>query len=262
MSFRLDLPQTFAERVSALDEGRHLAGMWVCSGSPVAAEIAAASGMQWVLIDAEHSPIGLETTTSLLRAMNGYPATPVVRVPVNDRVVIKQFLDLGAQNLLVPMVDTEADAEAAVAAVRYPPRGVRGVGSALARASRWNAVDGYLSRAEESLSLTVQIESATAVDNAAAIAAVDGIDQVFVGPSDLAASMGLLGQQTHPEVTDAVARTFEAVRAAGKPVGVNAFDPDQARKYLEAGASFVLVGADVGLMMNGARAWAQTWVQD
>jgi 4-hydroxy-2-oxoheptanedioate aldolase len=262
MSFRLDLPQTFAERVSALDEGRHLAGMWVCSGSPVAAEIAAASGMQWVLIDAEHSPIGLETTTSLLRAMNGYPATPVVRVPVNDRVVIKQFLDLGAQNLLVPMVDTEADAEAAVAAVRYPPRGVRGVGSALARASRWNAVDGYLSRAEESLSLTVQIESATAVDNAAAIAAVDGIDQVFVGPSDLAASMGLLGQQTHPEVTDAVARTFEAVRSAGKPVGVNAFDPDQARKYLEAGASFVLVGADVGLMMNGARAWAQTWVQD
>ena len=262
MSFRLDLPQTFAERVSALDEGRHLAGMWVCSGSPVAAEIAAASGMQWVLIDAEHSPIGLETTTSLLRAMNGYPATPVVRVPVNDRVLIKQFLDLGAQNLLVPMVDTETDAEAAVAAVRYPPRGVRGVGSALARASRWNAVDGYLSRAEEFLSLTVQIESATAVDNAAAIAAVDGIDQVFVGPSDLAASMGLLGQQTHPEVTDAVARTFEAVRAAGKPVGVNAFDPDQARKYLEAGASFVLVGADVGLMMNGARAWAQTWVQD
>ena len=118
MSFRLNLPQTFAERVSALDEGRHLAGMWVCSGSPVAAEIAAASGMQWVLIDAEHSPIGLETTTSLLRAMNGYPATPVVRVPVNDRVVIKQFLDLGAQNLLVPMVDTEADAEAAVAAIR------------------------------------------------------------------------------------------------------------------------------------------------
>ena len=123
-------------------------------------------------------------------------------------------------------------------------------------------MDGYPSRAEELLSLTVQIESATAVDNAAAIAAVDGIDQVFVGPSDLAASMGLLGQQTHPEVTDAVARTFEAVRAAGKPVGVNAFDPDQARKYLEAGASFVLVGADVGLMMNGARAWAQTWVQD
>src|SRR5699024_285089 len=152
-------------------------------------------------------------------------------------VLIKQFLDLGAQNLLVPMVDTQTDAEAAVAAGRYPPRGVRGVGAALARPARGNAVDGGLSRAAGLLALTVQIESATAVDNAAAIAAVDGIDQVFVGPSDLAASMGLLGQQTHPEVTDAVARTFEAVRAAGKPVGVNAFDPDQARKYLEAGAS-------------------------
>src|SRR5699024_6231049 len=137
--------------------------------------------MQGVLVDAEHSPIGLETTTALLGAMNGCPATRVVRGPVNDRELTMQFMDLGAQNVQVPVVDTENDAEAAVAAVRYPPRGVRGVGSALARASRWNAVDGYLSRAEELLSLTVQIGSATAVGNAAAIAAVDGIDQVFVG---------------------------------------------------------------------------------
>lgn len=262
MPFQVELPQTFTGRVTALGEGQHLAGMWVCSGSPVAAEIAAASGMQWVLIDAEHSPIGLETTTSLLRAMNGYPATPVVRVPVNDQVLIKQYLDLGAQNLLVPMVDSKSDAEAVVRSAHYPPRGVRGVGSALARVSRWNAVENYLGRAEEFISLTVQIESATAVDNAAEIAAVEGIDAVFVGPSDLAASMGLLGQQTHPDVTEAVMATFDAVRAAGKPVGVNAFDPDQARAYLDAGASFVLVGADVGLMMNGARAWAKTWVQD
>ncbi|GAA1537396.1 HpcH/HpaI aldolase/citrate lyase family protein [Brevibacterium picturae] len=262
MPFQVELPQTFTQRVAKLGEGEHLAGMWVCSGSPVAAEIAAASGMQWVLIDAEHSPIDLQITTSLLQAMNGYPATPVVRVPVNDQVLIKQYLDLGAQNLLVPMIDTPSDAEAAVRSVYYPPRGVRGVGSALARASRWNAVPNYLARAEELVSLTVQIESATAVDNAAEIAAIDGIDAVFVGPSDLAASMGLLGQQTHPDVTDAVLRTFEAVKAAGKLVGVNAFDPEQARKYLAAGASFVLVGADVGLMMNGARAWAETWVQE
>ncbi|WP_350270616.1 aldolase/citrate lyase family protein [Brevibacterium sp. CBA3109] len=262
MPFRVELPPTLTQRMAELGEGEHLAGMWVCSGSPVAAEIAASSGMQWVLIDAEHSPIGLETTTGLLRAMNGYPATPVVRVPVNDQMLIKQFLDLGAQNLLVPMIDTPADAEAAVRSVHYPPRGVRGVGSALARTSRWNAVPNYLGRAEELVSLTVQIESATAVDNAAEIAAVDGIDAVFVGPSDLAASMGLLGQQAHPDITDAVLRTFDAVKAAGKPVGVNAFDPEQARKYLDAGASFVLVGADVGLMMNGARAWAETWVRD
>ncbi|MDN5736999.1 MAG: aldolase/citrate lyase family protein, partial [Brevibacterium aurantiacum] len=106
MPFQVDLPQTFTQRVAKLGAGEHLAGMWVCSGSPVAAEIAAASGMQWVLIDAEHSPIDLQITTSLLQAMNGYPATPVVRVPVNDQVLIKQYLDLGAQNLLVPMIDT------------------------------------------------------------------------------------------------------------------------------------------------------------
>lgn len=259
MSFRVDLPPTFADRVAGLTPGENLAGMWVTSGSPVAAEIAASSGLDWVLLDAEHSPIGLETTTRLLQAMNGCPATPVVRVPVLDRVLIKQFLDLGAQNLLVPMVDTRADAEEAARSVRYPPHGVRGVGSALARASRWTMVPDYLARADELVSLTVQIESATAVDNAEAIASVDGIDAVFVGPSDLAASMGLLGQQTHPEVTAAVLRTFEAVRAAGKPVGVNAFDPAQARAYLEAGASFVLVGADVGLLAHGAQAWAKEW---
>ncbi|WP_309131841.1 HpcH/HpaI aldolase/citrate lyase family protein [Brevibacterium sp.] len=262
MPFRVELPQTFTERVRELGAGEYLAGMWVCSASPTAAEIAAASGMQWVLIDAEHSPINLDVTTRLLQAMNGYPATPVVRVPANDRVLIKQFLDLGAQNVLVPMVDTKEDAEEAARSVFYPPRGVRGVGSALARASRWNAVPGYLDRADALVSLTVQIESATAVENAAEIAAVDGVDAVFVGPSDLAASMGLLGQQTHQDVTEAVLHTFEVVKAAGKLVGVNAFDPAQARRYLDAGASFVLVGSDVGLMMNGARAWADTWVRD
>ncbi len=259
MSFRVDLPPTFADRIRGLADGDHLAGMWVSSGSPVAAEIAASSGLDWVLIDGEHSPIGLETTTRLLQAMNGYPATPVVRVPVCDRVLIKQHLDLGAQNLLVPMVDTVADAEEAARAVRYPPAGVRGVGSALARASRWNTVPDYLTRAADLVSLTVQIESATAVENAAEIAAVDGVDAVFVGPSDLAASMGLLGEQTHPDVTAAVRATFEAVRAAGKPVGVNAFDPVQARAYLDAGASFVLVGADVSLLVAGARRWAEEW---
>lgn len=259
MSFRLDLPPTFADRLADLDDGGHLAGMWVSSGSPVSAEIAAGSGLDWVLIDAEHSPLGLETTTRLLQAMNGYPATPVVRVPACDRVLIKQHLDLGAQNILVPMVDTLADAEEAARSVRYPPHGVRGVGSALARASRWNTVPDYLGRADELVSLTVQIESATAVENAEAIASVDGIDAVFVGPSDLAASMGLLGQQTHERVTEAVLETFDAVRAAGKPVGVNAFDPVQARRYLDAGASFVLVGADVGLLVSGSRAWAKEW---
>ena len=202
----MDLPlNTFKQRLKG---GEPLIGLWVGLADAYAAELAATLGYDWLLLDGEHAPNDLRSLLGQLQAVAPYRSQPIVRPPVGDAVLIKQLLDLGAQTLLVQSVDTETDAEAAVAAVRYPPRGVRGVGSALARASRWNAVDGYLSRAEEFLSLTVQIESATAVDNAAAIAAVDGIDQVFVGPSDLAASMGLLGQQTHPEVTDAVARTF------------------------------------------------------
>lgn len=258
MPFRVELPDTFARTLAGAD--RPLVGMWVCSGSPVAAEIAGCSGLDWVLLDGEHSPIGLETTASLLRALAAYPTTPMVRVPSLDTVLIKQFLDLGAQNLLVPMIDTAEEARQAVAAVRYPARGVRGVGSALARASRWGAVEGYLGRAEDTVSLTVQIESSAAVENAAEIAAVDGVDAVFVGPSDLAASMGVLGQQTHPDVTASVLSVFDAVRTAGKKVGVNAFDHDQARKYLDAGASFVLVGADVQLLTQASRGLAEKFM--
>ena len=246
----LRLTPTF--RAALAEASGPLAGMWVCSGSPLVAEICAGSGLDWLLIDMEHSPNGLESVLSQLQAVAAYPATPVVRVPIGDVVTIKQVLDLGAQNLLVPMVSSRTDAEAAVAAVRYPPRGTRGVGSALARSARWNRVDDYLTDADEHVSLFVQIETATGVDAAAEIAAVDGVDGVFVGPSDLAASMGLLGQQTHPEVIASALRVFEAVHAAGKPIGVNAFDPAAADAYLEAGASFILVGADTALLARGS----------
>jgi 4-hydroxy-2-oxoheptanedioate aldolase len=208
----------------------------------------------------EHSPNGLESVLVQLQAVGGYPATPVVRVPMNDTVIVKQVLDLGAQNLLVPMISSADEARACVEAVRYPPRGRRGVGSALARSARWNRVDGYLTGADEHVSLFVQIETAAGVEAAAEIAAVDGIDGVFVGPSDLAASMGVLGQQSHPDVVAAVQRTFHAVRAAGKPVGVNAFVPEVARSYLESGASFVLVGADVALLARGSEALAASFI--
>jgi 4-hydroxy-2-oxoheptanedioate aldolase len=257
---RLTLPPTFRDRIAA--SGRPQMGMWVCTGSPLVAEICAGAGLDWLLIDGEHSPIGLETTSALLQAVAPYPVTPVVRAPSGDAVVLKQLLDLGAQNVLVPMVDTAEQARAVVRAVRYPPRGIRGVGSALSRGARWNRVEGYMADADEHVSLFVQVESATGVENAAAIAAVDGVDGVFVGPSDLAASMGVLGQQTHPDVTAAVLKTFEAVRAAGKPVGVNAFDPTAAQAYLDAGASFVLVGADVALLARGSEALADRWIGD
>ncbi|MFB9776219.1 HpcH/HpaI aldolase family protein [Brevibacterium otitidis] len=232
--------------------GRTLYGGWVCSGSPVMAEIMAGAGLDWLLIDMEHAPNGLESVLHQLYAVSAYPSTPMVRVPVADATIIKQVLDLGAQNILVPMVSTRAEAEAVAAAAQYPPAGVRGVGSALARSARWNRVPDYLAQAHEHVSVFVQIETSAGVENAAAIAATPGIDGVFVGPSDLAASMGLIGQQTHPEVVAAVRSVLTQVRAAGRFAGVNAFDPDTARAYAEAGAQFILVGADVAIVARGA----------
>lgn len=172
---------------------------------------------------------------------------------------MKQVLDLGAQNVLVPMVNTAEDARELVRAMHYPPRGVRGVGSALARSARWNRIDNYLTNAAETVSLFVQVETAEAVENAAEIAAVEGVDGVFVGPSDLAASMGYLGEQTHPEVTAAVTSALKTVQRAGKPAGVNAFDRVLAEKYVDAGASFVLVGADVALLARASESLARDW---
>lgn len=257
MSFRL--APTFREALAASD--RPLAGMWVCSGSPLVAEIVAGAGLDWLLIDMEHGPNGIESVLAQLQAVAGSATTAVVRVPSGDEVVIKQVLDLGAQTLVVPMVNSAAEARAVVEAMHYPPRGRRGIGSSLARSGRWSRVDDYLVDAEAHVSLVVQVETADAVEAAAEIAAVDGVDAVFVGPADLAASMGLIGQQTHPEVVAAVRRTFDAVRAAGKPVGVNAFDPDAASAYLDAGSSFVLVGADVTLLARGSEALAARWVR-
>ena len=258
MPIRMTLPPTFAERLAASD--RPLAGMWVCSGSPLIAEIAAGSGLDWLLIDGEHSPNGLESILAQLQAVAAYPATTLVRPPYGDVVTVKQYLDLGVQNLLVPMVDTAEHAAEMVRAVRYTPAGVRGVGSALARASRWNRVEDYLARASSTISLTVQIESTAAVEHVEEILAVDGVDAIFVGPSDLAASMGLLGQQDHPDVMAAVEHCIRAAVAAGKPAGVNAFVPAIAERYLAAGASFVLVGADVAMLARASEALADRFI--
>ncbi|WP_455835566.1 HpcH/HpaI aldolase family protein [Pseudarthrobacter siccitolerans] len=258
----IPLENTFRDALAAQKgkANRPLAGMWVCSGSPLIAELCAGSGLDWLLIDAEHSPNGLESILAQLQATHGYPVQVMVRPPVNDTVLIKQYLDLGVQNLLIPMVNSVAEAEAAVAATRYPPQGVRGVGSALARAARWNRVPDYLARASETISVTVQIESTAAVDAVADILKVDGVDAIFSGPSDLAASMGLLGQQEHPEVRTAVEHCLAAAKAAGKPAGVNAFNPDTAHHYLNNGANFILVGADVALLARGSEALANQYI--
>ncbi|MFT4041522.1 MAG: HpcH/HpaI aldolase/citrate lyase family protein [Gordonia sp. (in: high G+C Gram-positive bacteria)] len=255
----LRLKPTLRE-VLAASEGP-LYGGWACLGSPVAAEIMASSGLDWMLIDMEHAPNGLESVLAQLYSVSGYNCVPVVRVPVGETVVIKQVLDLGAQTILAPMISTADEAAAVAAAAQYPPIGNRGVGSALARSARWNRVDGYLQHAAEHVSVFVQIENIEGVRNARAIAETPGIDGVFIGPSDLAASMELLGQQTHPEVVAAVKRTFEAVRAENKPVGVNAFVPKQAEDYVAAGATFVLVGADVALLARGSEALADHFIR-
>jgi 4-hydroxy-2-oxoheptanedioate aldolase len=188
-----------------------------------------------------------------LQVLGGYPDVDVVvRPPSADPVYIKQLLDIGAQNLLVPMIDGPEQAAAAVAATRYPPAGVRGVGSALARASRWNRISDYLVTADEGVSLTVQVESTAGLAALGDIADVDGVDAVFIGPADLAASMGRLGQPEHPDVVAAIENALVIIVKHGKSAGVNAFNESIGRRYLDAGASFVLVGADVALLACGA----------
>lgn len=256
----LRMNRTMKQAVRGVD--RALFGGWVCSASPVMAEIMAGSGLDWIMIDMEHGPNTLESVQAQLQATAAYDVATVVRVPANDAVWIKQVLDLGAQTIMVPMVSTAEDADEAVRHASYPPRGHRGVGNALARSGRWNRIDDYLQTARERVSVIVQIESVEGTENAGDIAAVDGIDGVFLGPSDLAASMGLIGQQTHPDVTAAVARTFADAKDTGTPVGVNAFDPDAARAYVERGAQFLLVGADVGLAARGSEQLAATFITD
>lgn len=251
------LKPTFRDALARADAP--LVGLWNASGSPVAAEIMAGSGADLLLVDGEHAPMQLRDILHILQAAEAYPVTTLVRVPWNDPVHIKQVLDLGAQNLIVPMVSTAAHAEAAVRAARYPGApgtrpGTRGIGSALARSGRWGRATGYVANADEHVSVTAQIETADAVANAAEIAAVDGVDAVFIGPTDLAGSMGFPGRPSEPAVVAAVDATIDAVRAAGKPVGVNTFAEADADRCIARGASFVFVSADVTLMARGSEA--------
>jgi 4-hydroxy-2-oxoheptanedioate aldolase len=227
--------------------------MWLASGSGYVTEICAGSGIDWVLLDSEHAPNDLRTILEQLQVLSGYPDVDVlVRPPSADPVFIKRLLDVGAQNLIVPMIDDAGEAARAVAATRYPPEGIRGVGSALARASRWNRISDYLLTADASVSLTVQVESRAGLAHLGDIADVDGVDAVFIGPADLAASMGKLGQPEHPDVVNTIERALSNIVEHGKCAGVNAFNKTIAQRYLAAGASFVLVGADVALLARGA----------
>lgn len=237
----------FAERLRGPEP---LIGMWVVSGSAYCAEICAGGGLDWLLLDCEHAPNDVTTVLPQLQAVAPYPVDTVVRVPVADPVLIKQFLDVGVTTLMVPMIESAEQAAAVVAATRYPPAGVRGVGSAFARASRWNRTAGYL--ADARIGVLVQVESRAGLDALDDICSVDGVDGVFVGPADLAASLGHLGEPEHPDVVAAVEKAITTIAARGRAAGVNAFAEPLARRYLELGARFVLVGADVVLLARGS----------
>lgn len=246
----------------ALASDRPQIGMWVAGASPYSAEICAGAGLDWLLIDQEHAPNDLRSTLSQLQAVAAYPVEAIVRPPAADPVLIKQLLDIGVTNLMVPMIESADEARAVVAATRYPPEGMRGVGSALARASRWNRVSDYLITADESITVTVQIESARGIAELAKIAAVDGVHAIFLGPADLAASMGYLGKPESPEVVRTIEAALGSIRASGIAAGVNAFNPAIARRYIAAGATFVLVGADVTLLARGAESLAREYGSD
>ena len=241
----MDLPRN--EFKKALLARRQQIGLWVSLASAYSTEIVAGSGFDWLLFDAEHSPNDPTTILPQLQAAAAYPVSAIVRPAWNDKVLIKRYLDIGAQSLLVPYVQTVEEAEAAVAAIRYPLRGVRGV-AGVTRASRYGSVADYVTRAEAELCMLVQIETRLGLDNLETIARTDGIDGVFIGPADLAAGLGHLGQQGHPEVQSAIQDAIKRIRACGKPAGILTPDESTARKYIEWGTTFTAVGLDAMLL--------------
>ncbi len=241
----------------AITAGQRQIGLWQALANPYTAEICADAGFDWLLIDGEHAPNDLPLVLQQLQAVSASPTEPVVRLPWGDPVLIKQYLDIGSRTLLIPMIESRAQAAKMVAACRYPPTGIRGVGSAIGRASRWNRTPNYLHNAEQDICLLLQIESVEGLNACDEIARTEGVDGVFVGPSDLAAALGHLGNPGHPDVQSAIFRAIDIIREAGKAAGILAADEQLAWKCLEAGASFVAVGTDVTILARGAEALAR-----
>jgi 4-hydroxy-2-oxoheptanedioate aldolase len=235
----------------ALLAGRQQIGLWSSLASHVSVEILAGSGFDWLLLDMEHSPNELPMVHSQLQACAGTPAHPVVRPPWNDMVTIKRLLDSGAQTLLIPYVETEDEARDAVSFTRYPPEGVRGYASG-ARASGFGRIKDYPQLCASELCVLVQIESRLGLQNLERIAAVEGVDGIFIGPGDLSAALGHVGDLKHPEVQATVDDTIRRIVATGKPAGILTGDEALARHYVELGCLFTAVGSDIGLLARNA----------
>jgi 4-hydroxy-2-oxoheptanedioate aldolase len=244
----------------AIREGRPRIGLWCSLCSNLGAEVIAGAGFDWILIDTEHAPNELPAVFSQLQALVGGTAAPVVRPAWNDMVLMKRLLDIGVQNLLIPYVQTAEEARAAVAATRYPPQGIRGVAVAH-RANRYGRVRDYLQRIGEEICVLVQIETRLALQNLEAIAAVEGVDGLFIGPSDLAAGLGHLGEPGHPEVRAAIEDALKRIRKAGKAPGILAPIEAEARHWLSLGCVVLAVGSDVGLLARQSEELAKRFAQ-
>ena len=246
----MDMPKNqFKQR---LRQGQWQVGLFVGLASAYSMEVIAGAGFDWLVIDAEHSPNNSASVLAQLQAAAPYPVQLLVRPMNHDPALIKQYLDIGAQTLLLPLVDNAAQARELVRAVRYPPEGIRGVAASLARAAHWSGIKDYVRQANAEVCLVVQVETRQGLENLDAIAGVEGVDGVFIGPADLAASLGHLGDAGHPEVRAAIEDALSRIAASGKAAGVFVTDPTLAQHYRGCGASFIAVGGDTTLLRGAA----------
>lgn len=237
-------------------EGDLLTGLWVALANPHSAEICAGAGFDWILIDAEHGPNDIPLIASQLAAVTRHPSHPVVRLPMGEPWLIKQALDIGAQTLMIPMVETAEQAEILAKALRYPPFGIRGMGASLGRASNFGRIADYAETANDQVCLIAQIESRLGVENVDAIVATEGIDAILIGPADLSADMGYGGKATVPEVMETVEMLIGKIKAAGKPAGIMTGDPEMIALARRAGVRFMANGTDTWLLANAAATMA------
>ena len=238
----------------ALLKNQRQIGLWSTLSSNYTVEVLAGAGFDWLVLDTEHSPADLENLLGQLQVVAAYPTTAVIRVPWNDMVNIKRVLDLGAQSLLIPQINTAAEAKNAVAYTRFPPAGLRGVAGAT-RGTRFGRIKNYFKTAHEDICVIVQLESKESLDNLEAIAAVDGVDGLFIGPADLHASLGYPGERAHADVLPVIEQAIRRIVKCGKVAGILT-DETQAQRWIDAGSTFVGIGSDVGILARGAEALA------
>lgn len=242
-----------------LKQGELVIGCWAGFADPYPTELMATAGFDWLVIDGEHAPNDLKSITAQLQVLEGKHSEAVVRLPVGNEWLIKQMLDAGAQTLLIPMVESAEQARELVRACRYPPEGIRGSGAALARASQFAAILDYAQTANAQICLLVQVETVKGMEALDEILAVEGVDGVFIGPSDLAADMGLLGQTEHPDVRAAIEAGLGKIAASDKAAGILALADEAADLYRAWGAQFLAVGIDVVMLAQAARALMASW---